>query len=158
MTNTYTAVLLLAGLGMTGCGKSSSDSDSGATTTTTTTATCSNDPRVTPYADNMKFKGSALSVEILTADPSPPGLQLNTWTFQVLDAQNNPVTGATITLQPYMPDHGHGPSVVPVVTASGSTYTVSNVDLFMPGVWQMTFGITNGGVKDQAVIEFCVSG
>ena len=155
MINTYITLMAIAGLALTGCGKSSSATDA---TATVATAACGQDPRVTPYADGMKFKGSTLSVEILTADPSPPGLQLNTWTFQVIDAQNNPVTGAAVTVQPYMPDHGHGPSVVPVVTASGSTYTVSNIDFFMPGVWRMTFDVTNGNVKDQAVVDFCVSG
>ncbi len=158
MIKTYMTTFLLMALGLTGCGKSSSDAESAATTTNTTTAVCSNDARVTAYADHMKFKGSTWSVELLSADPSPPGLQLNTWTFQVLDAQNNPVTGATVALVPWMPDHGHGPSVNPVVTASGSTYTVNNIDFFMPGVWQLTFNITNGGVKDEAVIDFCVSG
>ena len=155
MLKTYTLALLLAGGSLTACGKNTNATEVGVTNAT---ATCAKDPRVTSYADGMTFKGRALSIKLLSSDPSPPGVELNTWTFQVLDAQGQPVTGATVTLAPYMPDHGHGPSVVPTVSASGSTYTVSNIDLFMPGVWQMTFNVTDGSAQDQAVVDFCVAG
>jgi hypothetical protein len=71
------------------------------------------------------------------------------------------MTGAGITAKPFMPDHGHGSSVTPSVTPMGSdgTYQVTDLDLFMPGIWQVTLTITPAsGPADSVVFSFCVDG
>ena len=126
--------------------------------TTTPTASCATDKRVVAYAPNLKVKGDTLSIQLLTSDPAPPGVDLNTWTFKVLKQDGTAISGANVKIAPYMPDHGHGPSVVPSIAAAGDTYTATNVDLFMPGVWQITFSIDAAGTLDQVVMDFCVAG
>ena len=61
-----------------------------------------------------------------------------------------------------MPDHGHGPSVIPQVTPMASqqgTYQVEDIDLFMAGIWANTFTVTpSSGTPESAVFTFCVDG
>jgi len=46
--------------------------------------------------------------------------------------------GLTVDLVPWMPAHGHGTSLVPTVNVEGhGTYLITNVDLFMPGHWEL---------------------
>jgi hypothetical protein len=64
--------------------------------------------------------------------------------------------GLTVNLVPWMPAHGHGSSVVPTVSAKGhGTYLLTNVDLFMPGHWELrtTF---SGPLTDHAALAFDV--
>ena len=59
--------------------------------------------------------------------------------LEVADAAGKPVDGATLSVTPFMPDHGHGSSVKPTVTREGGgTYDVTNVYLPMPGLWRLT--------------------
>ena len=52
--------------------------------------------------------------------------------------RRRPVDGLAITVLPWMPDMGHGASVTPTVTAAGGgRYVVENVELFMPGKWEL---------------------
>ena len=97
----------------------------------------------------------------MDASPSPPAKGNNVWTVQLLDKDGKPVTGATIVTKPFMPDHNHGSSIKPQATAKGAegTYEITPVNLFMPGIWQITFTVTTpGGLDDSAVIDFCVDG
>ncbi len=81
--------------------------------------------------------------------------------MQVLDGKGAPVNGATIVTSGFMPDHNHGTSTIPQVTAKGQdgTYEITPMILFMPGVWKITFKVTAaGGVADSAEVTFCVDG
>jgi hypothetical protein len=121
---------------------------------------CEMNPMAQTYAAGMKRSGdgSKLSFVLVSSDPGPPLRGTNTWEVKVLDASGQPVTGATLTVTPYMPEHGHGSQVVPTITADGQQYKVSNLYLFMPGLWQVTIQATNGSVTDSAAFTFCVAG
>ena len=82
----------------------------------------------------------------------------NTWTVQLLDAAGNPVTDAIISATPMMPAHGHGTSIVPQVQASDGAYTISDLYLFMAGLWEVTITAEAHGKQDNAVYAFCVAG
>ena len=93
--------------------------------------------------------------------PAPPAKGLNAWTLALTDATGSPMSGATITVKPYMPDHGHGSSIVPAVTpmSAAGTYQVTLLDLFMAGIWTVTFTITPpSGPVESLVFSFCVDG
>ena len=155
----YLTLAYFLTVGLTACGSNHSSAQAtDSNTAATTTASCSADPRVTPYADNMIFKGTAYNVQLVSADPAQPATGLNTWTFKVTDASGSAVDNANVTITPWMPDHGHGPSVVPQVTDAAGVYTGTNIDLFMPGVWQLTFSVNGTTAQDQAVIDFCIAG
>jgi hypothetical protein len=144
-------------------GQASSSSTASASTGSQPEAACARDPRTVPYAVGVEAKATdgALTVQFMDANPAPPAKGNNTWTVKLLDAAGKPVNGATIVTKPYMPDHAHGSSIKPQATAKGTdgTYEITPVNLFMPGVWQITFTVTTpGGMNDSAVVTFCVDG
>jgi hypothetical protein len=151
----HTHLLLAAALAA--CGGSSHDSsDSG------TTINCAADPRVRPYAANMVVPstGGTLKFMLVASTPAPPIRGVNTWTLRVNNAADQPLTGLDIAVATLMPDHGHTSSVKPAVTQNADgTYKVANLDLFMPGVWKVTFTTTPpGGARDSVDFLFCVAG
>jgi hypothetical protein len=144
-------------------GGAGGQSSTSASTGTPAPAACAKDPRVAVYAVGVEAKSTdgALTVHFLGASPSPPVKGNNTWTVQLLDAKGQPINGAAIVTKAFMPDHGHGSSIKPQATAKGTdgTYEITPVNLFMPGVWQITFEVTTaGGVADSAVVMFCIDG
>jgi hypothetical protein len=69
------------------------------------------------------------------------------------------VSGATITVKPWMPDHGHGTSAQALVTPSATTgqYVIDPLYLFMAGYWTVTLTITSGSVTDTVVFSLCLA-
>lgn len=162
--------LLVAGLAG-GCGPAETaggtggqaSSSASSSTGTPIEAACAKDPRTVPYAVGVEAKATdgALTVQFMDAIPAPPTKGNNTWTVKLLDGAGKPVNNATIVTKPYMPDHAHGSSIKPQATEKGDdgTYEITPVNLFMPGVWQITFSVTAaGGLSDSAVVTFCVDG
>src|SRR5258705_7078194 len=114
---------------------------------------CLNDPRAQIYTANMQQKGygNLLTFVLTEADPAPPAKGINTWTVKLLDGAANVVTGGTVTASPFMPDHGHGSSVVPETTPTGDGYTVAPLYFFMPGLWQVTLQAMTPAGNDSVV-------
>lgn len=156
------ALLLLAAaalaLGVAGC----SGGDGDGNTTTQPGAGCSEDPRVTPYLVGMEAKSSdgAVTVTFLDADPAPPAKGDNVWMLKIEDASGAAVNDATLSTEAFMPDHGHSSTVVPQITFKGDgTYEIAGLDLFMPGVWEITIDIAPpGGTVQSVLFTFCVQG
>lgn len=121
---------------------------------------CETNPLAQTYAAGMKQggDGNKLSFQLVSSDPGPPLRGTNVWELKVLDTANQPVTGATLTVTPFMPEHGHGSQVVPTITADGDSYKITNLYLFMPGLWKVTIQATNGATTDSAAFTFCVAG
>ena len=80
-----------------------------------------------------------------------------TWTLQILDASDKPVSGATFpTLHPWMPLHGHGTSEVMVTSGSNGTYTLTPLYFYMPGLWETDITAQSGTEKDSTSFYFCM--
>lgn len=142
----------------TGC---SSSSSAGATPDAGPSL-CASDSRAQTYTAGMEQKGAsgALTVKLDSINPNPVVKGNNEWKVTVVDAGGAPVSGATITVKPYMPDHGHGSSIIPQVAAGADpgSYDVTLLNLFMPGIWQVTFTVTtSANVTDSAMFTFCVN-
>ena len=72
-----------------------------------------------------------------------PTRGVNTMKLHVADDAGRPVDGLAMTVTPWMASHAHGTSVIPVVTAMGNgDYVVSELNLFMPGRWQIRVSVT----------------
>ena len=57
-----------------------------------------------------------------------------------------------IAVEPWMPSMNHGSSISPTVAPRGDgTYLVTQVDLFMPGHWELRMSLS-GSTPDDAVI------
>jgi hypothetical protein len=152
------AITMMA-LPLAACGTASG----GGTGGSTSTGLCDTDPRAMTYAAGLSqtVTGGIMKVSFVDATPAPPALNENEWTVQVTGENGDPVTGATITMKPFMPDMGHGSSVTPQVTPMGTAgmYQITLIDLFMPGIWTNTFTLTTPSEPvTTAVFTFCIDG
>jgi hypothetical protein len=81
----------------------------------------------------------------LRSSPNPPARGIDVFELTVADGMGTPVDGLAIEVTPWMPSHGHGTSVAPTVSAQGGgVYVVDNVDLYMPGTWELRI-VMHGG-------------
>lgn len=94
---------------------------------------------------------------LVAVDPAPPDKGDNVWTLHI--DGDAPVEGATVTLTPFMPAHGHGttPADFSATDAGGGDYVSDPFDLFMGGVWETTVQATGDGY-DSVVFTFCIEG
>ncbi len=77
----------------------------------------------------------------------------------VHDSKDRDVVDADITIQPWMPEMGHGIDIEPVIEQKGGgLYHVSNLVLTMGGHWELRVGVTKAGVSDVAVFDFPLVG
>jgi hypothetical protein len=80
--------------------------------------------------------------------PPPEGLTMTT-----------PSIGAGgVPADPYMPQHGHGASTVPAITAQGGgAFSVAAIDFFMGGYWELYLDLTPpGGSADPLTFKICI--
>lgn len=134
-------------------GRSSSSGGSG--------GACASDTRKDTFTAGIAKQGAGVSVKILEATPAPPAKGTNVMTLQILDAAGKPLDGASVQVSPFMPDHGHGSAVTPVITPAGSDgrYAVDKVYLAMAGLWTLTVRVTPaGGAPNEVVFSFCLDG
>jgi hypothetical protein len=80
--------------------------------------------------------------------PPPDGLMMTT---PMIGGSGEPA-------DPYMPQHGHGASTVPTVTAQGGgAFSVSAIDFFMGGYWELYLELTPpGGTVDPLTFKICI--
>lgn len=122
---------------------------------------CQSYAAVEAFAPDLVKQGEAknFTFVLLSSTPTPPAVEQNTWVVQVLDASNNPVSGASLTsVVPYMPTMGHGTSTPQVTLNPDGSFTISSIYLFMPGIWQTTIVAEAGQTKDSVAFTFCVAG
>jgi hypothetical protein len=102
--------------------------------------------------------------------PAPPDLDGNVWTVKIVDATGASPALAQVGVSPFMPQMGHGSDQTPTVAAgAGGTFTLSDIYLFMPGLWTITLSVNeiaaDGGTTvgkapvaiDEAVYTFCIN-
>lgn len=122
---------------------------------------CADDDRADTYTAGMsKIGDNGFEFVLVDAAPTPPDRGDNDWTIQVLDPAAAPMDGLTLEVVPFMPDHGHGTPKVPAITpADSGTYQASPVNLWMPGLWEVTVSATDDtGLLDTTVFSFCLDG
>ena len=100
-----------------------------------------------------------LDYALMSANPSPPARDDNTWTVQIKDTSGTAFDGATVTVTPFMPAHQHGSPVKTEVTPTGTPgeYMLDPVNMWMPGVWEVTIQAKKDAVVDSAVYSFCIN-
>jgi hypothetical protein len=141
------------------CGEDAGSSSGGGSSGGQTA--CQRDARKDVYTAGLSKSMAPFTVKILDAQPAPPSKGGNTMTVQILDASGKPVDGASVTLVPFMPDHGHGSAVAPVVKGLGADgkYTIEKVYLAMAGLWELRFNVQAPGLAPTDVtFAFCLDG
>lgn len=119
---------------------------------------CAIETRADAYALGMRKLGGEVEVAIVEATPAPPARGDNTWRVRVQDAAGSAMAAA-ITVDTYMPDHQHGSSIRTdvVETEIDGEFVLDPVNLFMPGLWEVTLDLTlDDGTPDAVVFRFCV--
>jgi hypothetical protein len=70
-----------------------------------------------------------------------------------------PAVPGDVPADPYMPVHKHGGSTIPLVAAQGpDTFSVSGIDFFMGGYWELYLDLQAPGAtaKDRVTFSICV--
>jgi hypothetical protein len=124
---------------------------------------CATDPRVSVYGAGAaaESQDQSIRVVLVATDPVAPLVGMNTWTVRVEDASDAAVSDASLTVAPYMPDHGHGSPLVPVATSNGDgTYAIAPLYFFMPGVWRIGITVSPSDASPSSTVDFffCVGG
>ena len=121
---------------------------------------CASETRADHFVDGLRKRGAAgaLDFALVSSEPAPPARGDNTWVVQLDAISSGPVDGATISVTPFMPDHGHGATVKVTVTPlpTAGQYQLMPVNLWMPGYWETTVVASQGGVTDSAIFKFCI--
>jgi len=136
-------VSLATALLLAGCGGESTSPGSSETTA------FPDDPWTTQASD-----AGALTIEVRTSPKQPPERGLTVVQLSITDGAGDPMDDLVVTAVPWMPDMGHGASVKPTVTnAGGGKYEIDNVNMFMPGRWELRTEMT-GPLDDSAKFVF----
>jgi YtkA-like len=99
----------------------------------------------------------ALTVELADALPAPPGYGPNRWVLRIKDASQNPILGADINIGLKMPEHAD--HMIPGTTGTelaGGTYEVTDLNLIMAGLYNITVEVTQDGRSESVRFQFCV--
>jgi hypothetical protein len=126
-------------------------------------STLCSDPRADVSGPGLTktTQAGAFTVKLSALDPISPAIGTNVWTLDVADAAGKPVDGATFTIKPWMPDHGHGTQIVPSATPMGvpGEYQIKPLYLFMAGLWQITFTVQSAAssTPDTVVFSVCLA-
>lgn len=108
-------------------------------------------------------RSQLLEFKLMSSDPAPPSRGDNTWVLQLstMAAPVTPVTGATMTVTPFMPAHEHGSGKTVTITplAEAGQYKLEPVNMWMPGVWETTIDVRDAvsdAAIDRVVFRFCL--
>jgi hypothetical protein len=122
---------------------------------------CSMEDRADVFAVGLARPGEkgTVTVTLMASTPAPPSRGDNTWSIGLTDGAGAPITGAAVTVTPFMPDHRHGTGIKAKITEQGAgLYQATPVNLWMPGLWEITVAATPaGGAEDRAVFRFCIA-
>jgi hypothetical protein len=123
------------------------------------------------YVANLTEQGKLgkYTFTLVSATPAPPDLDGNTWAVTIKDATGASPALDQVQVLPFMPQMGHGSDQTPQLTANADgSFGVSDIYLFMDGLWTVTFTVTeppaeDAGSKtpatiDQGVFTFCIDG
>lgn len=138
----WAIVGLVGVLGLGVAGLSAGCSSAGASDTGAISATA---------AAVVTSDGGRYQISVHSAPDAAPSRGVNTLRLVVTNSgDGEPVSGLDLDVVPWMPAMGHGTSVKPSVEAGPEpgSYTVTNVNLFMAGLWEIrtTIGVSTGDV------------
>jgi hypothetical protein len=114
-------------------------------------AACTSSPSSDSFPSSFMSDQGKLKIALSTSPIQPPNAGNGSVGLVLTDPKTGkPVDGEGITLVPFMPTMGHGTDVVPKCESKGDgRYVCTNVNLYMPGEWQLRFQFS-GPVDDSA--------
>ena len=108
---------------------------------------CQEDTRDEDYVAGISKTGEAgYTVAIVDSLPAPPAKGDNDWTLELRDGSDTLMPGLVLQANAFMPDHGHSSPLLAVMTDDGDgVYTLTPINLFMPGYWETTITVVDPG-------------
>lgn len=146
-------------LALAGCsgGGGGGGTDTGESANSAMSGGCATETRAEPFSAGMSKTGdNGVKVAIMQSDPAPPQIYDNVWELQVSDASGM-LEGATLEIEPRMPDHGHGSPRVPQITdMGGGDYEAKRVNFNMSGYWEVHVRVKTADMKDEVMFPICI--
>ena len=105
--------------------------------------------------------GGLFLVELVRSSPIPAFTDDYSWKIRIRDSACVERTDFAVDAEPTMPQHGHGttPEFTPGLPDTAGQYHFNEMRLFMPGVWQIEFTITDtDGTSDTVSWFFDLEG
>ena len=91
---------------------------------------------------------------IVQAEPAQPERFENDWTVQFSDAAGAPLDDLTIANAcAFMPVHGHGGVPKEVVKSGPATFTLTGLNLFMRGPWEVQLAVSSVSAAGATALE-----
>jgi hypothetical protein len=114
-------------------------------------------PSFMDYSADLEVTGTnGAKVTLVSSDPAPPRAGDNIWTVAVT-LPGPQSSGVSITVDPFMPEHGHHTTVNPVISdEGGGRFVVDPVHFQMSGFWDTTITVGAGDLHDEVRFGFCV--
>ena len=110
-----------------------------------------------PPFDNVSSASSSVHVSLRFSPGPLPSRGVNAVELVVTGMSGEQRDDVELSVLPWMPAMNHGASAEPIIVAQGSgRFLAENVNLFMPGRWQLRFGLvdTKTHESDKRTIEF----
>lgn len=147
--------LALTGGLLVACGSDPSGHDSHAHTVP---AACDDGaPPDVFVADIERLTAAGEVVRITNAIPAPPNVGINQFVVETPGS-----TPTSVRLRPFMPLHGHGTTTREwfdgVPEGGAFTFGPADLDLFMPGLWELRFTLDSDDPDTGALFRFCLEG
>lgn len=122
---------------------------------------CEEEDRAVPLELNVDLEGEGgrLLFQLLSVAPEPVDLGANDWTVSISDLSGVAIEGCTLTVTPWMPDHGHGSNEPEGIPGSeDGQYFIEGIEFIMPGYWTASLSATCGEVTDNVILRPCIEG
>lgn len=137
------------------------DTGDSAADSSASTNVCSDTATYDTWADGFTRAGDYGTLTFAVSAATAPDKGDNVWTIALSSASDaSAVPGETVTIAPYMPEHGHGtnPATVNSTDNGDGTYTSDSFNIFMGGFWQFTLNATGAAGSDTTVLNLCIQG
>ena len=124
--------------------------------TTTTIPELIRDGKVTAQLDNVPSHNRIYRASLL---PSQDGTSRDgiEWKLLLEKSDGEPVSGASLVMQAWMPEEPVISAYQPLVIAGGNgVYRIEGLRLDRPGWWNMKLGVTHAGMADSLAFNIIV--
>lgn len=102
-------------------------------------------------------EAGSYQVEVLEVSPAPPEKGVNEWTLRFTDADGEPMQDMELTVEPWMPDHGHGARHPPELTMmEDGKVRVSDLLLHMGGLWEVYLRVNVGDGTERSTLSVII--
>jgi hypothetical protein len=120
-------------------------------------ALCARDPRVQALTNDLERRGDTVIARRESITPAGSARAVYAWVVTLRTDAGPLPDDVQLAVTPRMPDHGHGARRRPTVRPlGGGRFEVTDLDLYMDGVWTITLRVSSGGATEQVVFGVCI--